>query len=204
MAAGTGAPTPNPNGAVDGEDDELTIDSAINDLEAYLKIKRKKGKGDVKGERWERFVAFYLRWIYESPGRGSTRHNVRGGFDTEFSEVLWTGKSWDGDVDIKCRQYSKPTGHVVVQCKNYADQGSVPKNFLDGMESRMNTHQHGDRRYHTCIAAVYPRIANRSDANAQLAVLNQRFCDDNRKQFWRSKSGGLPIGTASCPNYELS
>ena len=124
-------------------------------------IKRTDGiTAKEKGERFERFMAFFMRHVPWD----LTNHTYRT-LDEErrpvfFDSVEVTQGSWDGGQDVLCKKQGE--GGLMLQCKNYAN--AVSSDLLHTMLSKLlysQTFDASDQKYAVAVAAVYPRFANK-------------------------------------------
>ena len=162
----------------DGE--PLTSEKLINELETWLKEKSKKGQQKVSGDRWEKFVAFYMRWVYEPPGSTDQAPlvvNNDNACKSFYSEVKWTGGSHDGKRDVTCKE-DITKRNVIVQCKRSNDK--VPHDFLKSELADKLKKGHMRIKFTTGIAAVFPSIANRNTVFNILQEINDKLRNDSK------------------------
>ena len=98
-----------------------------------------------KGERFERFMTWYMDNIWE---RGN-----------HYKTIKCTGGPGDGGRDIQCvpRFSVRPNDLEVINCKNEA----TPKgnDLLYTMKAKLDSSRNGARTYYKAIAAIHPRFA---------------------------------------------
>ena len=158
-------------------DDELTAEGVIEELEDWLKELKGQGQQRESGARWERFVAFFLRWIYKPPSSTDAVMEVNRSFSSYYSEVKWTGGPYDRGKDITCIQVS-PSVQVIVQCKRSND--TVEHHFLKSELEDKVKRVSRSTNFTTGIAAVYPKIRNRAEVFNILQEINDGLRDEKK------------------------